>query len=85
MNRAYIIIYIDNFGFYQVGKVFSTESNAQSYIIEKMFNTHNFDEDLRKEGMSVTKENLYAYFDGYLEWELEEIGYTYIVRDFEDA
>lgn len=85
MNKVYIITYIDDYGIYQVGRVFSKESNAQSYIIEKMFNTHNFDEDLRKEGMSITKENLYVYFDEYLDWELEEIGYTYIVRDFEDV
>lgn len=84
MNIVYIIVYEDKWEIDQVGKVFSTEIAAQTYVVEKMFNTHRFDEDLRKEGMSITKENLYTYFDEYLDWNYEEIGYTYIVRDLED-
>lgn len=84
MKKVYIILYLDKFDYTCVDKVFTTEEAAQSYIVEQVFNKHWFDENLTVEGMEITKTNLLRYFDEYIDWELESIGYTYIAQELED-
>lgn len=76
MIRIYKVVYLGMFGTVYTEKVFHTKEVAGRYIVDQVFDSHKFDRALRKEGLDITKENLYIYFNQCLDWNLDIIGYS---------